>query len=41
VRGIVEAGAAGVFFGCNIFQGDNMPDPLQRVRSVLAGKASA
>ncbi|MBZ5720923.1 MAG: hypothetical protein LAO03_11135 [Acidobacteriia bacterium] len=41
VRGIVEAGAAGVFFGRNIFQADNMPDLLQRVRSALAGKASA
>lgn len=41
VRGIVEAGAAGVFFGRNIFQSDNMPDILQRVRSMLAGKASA
>jgi DhnA family fructose-bisphosphate aldolase class Ia len=41
VRGIVEAGAAGVFFGRNLFQSDNMPALLQRVRSVLAGKASA
>jgi DhnA family fructose-bisphosphate aldolase class Ia len=41
VRGIVEAGAAGVFFGRNIFQADNMLDLLPRVRSVLAGKASA
>jgi DhnA family fructose-bisphosphate aldolase class Ia len=41
VRGIVAAGAAGVFFGRNIFQADNMPHLLQRVRSVLAGKASA
>lgn len=39
VRGIVETGAAGVFFGRNIFQADNMPDLLQRVRTVLAGKA--
>jgi DhnA family fructose-bisphosphate aldolase class Ia len=41
VRGIVEAGAAGVFFGRNLFQSDNMPTLLQRLRSVLAGKASA
>jgi DhnA family fructose-bisphosphate aldolase class Ia len=41
VRGIVEAGAAGVFFGRNIFQAGNMADLLRRVRSVLAGKASA
>ena len=40
VRGIVEAGAAGVFFGRNIFQADNMIDLLQRVRTVLAGKAT-
>ena len=41
VRGIVEAGAAGVFFGRNIFQADNMSDLLRRVRSALAGKAPA
>jgi DhnA family fructose-bisphosphate aldolase class Ia len=41
VRGIVEAGAAGVFFGRNIFQAENMADLLQRVRSVLSGKALA
>jgi DhnA family fructose-bisphosphate aldolase class Ia len=41
VRGIVQSGAAGVFFGRNIFQADNMPELLQRVRSVLARKASA
>ena len=41
VRGIVEAGAAGVFFGRNIFQAENMPDLIQKVKSVLAGKASA
>ena len=40
VRGIVEAGAAGVFFGRNIFQADNMPDLLHRVRTLLAGKVS-
>lgn len=41
VRGIMDAGAAGVFFGRNIFQSDDMPGLIQRVRSVLAGKASA
>ncbi len=40
VRGIVDAGAAGVFFGRNIFQADDMPALLRRVRSVLAAKAS-
>jgi DhnA family fructose-bisphosphate aldolase class Ia len=41
VRGIMQAGAAGVFFGRNIFQADNMAELLQRVRSALAGKVSA
>lgn len=41
VRGIMQAGAAGVFFGRNIFQADNMPELLQRVRSALASKVSA
>lgn len=41
VRGIMQAGAAGVFFGRNIFQADNMAALLQRVRSALAGKVSA
>jgi DhnA family fructose-bisphosphate aldolase class Ia len=40
VRDIVEAGAAGVFFGRNIFQADNMLDLLQRVRTLLASKVS-
>jgi DhnA family fructose-bisphosphate aldolase class Ia len=40
VSGIVEAGAAGVFFGRNIFQADDMRDLLQRVRMLLAGKAT-
>jgi DhnA family fructose-bisphosphate aldolase class Ia len=38
VRSIVQSGAAGVFFGRNIFQADNMPGLLQRVREVLAGQ---
>jgi DhnA family fructose-bisphosphate aldolase class Ia len=41
VRGIIDAGAAGVFFGRNIFQADNMSALITRVRSVLARKASA
>ena len=36
VRGIVQSGAAGVFFGRNVFQADDMPGLLQRVRSELA-----
>ena len=38
VRGIVHASAAGVFFGRNIFQSENMSELLQRVRSVLASR---
>ena len=41
VRNIVQSGAAGVFFGRNIFQADNMAGLLQRVREVLAGQGSA
>ncbi|MGA8867412.1 MAG: hypothetical protein WB510_10615 [Candidatus Sulfotelmatobacter sp.] len=36
VRSIVQSGAAGVFFGRSIFQADDMPKLLQRVRSELA-----
>ena len=36
VRGIVQSGAAGVFFGRNVFQADDMPGLLQRVRSELS-----
>ena len=36
VRSIMQSGAAGVFFGRNIFQADDMPALLQRVRSELA-----
>jgi DhnA family fructose-bisphosphate aldolase class Ia len=39
VREIMRAGAAGVFFGRNVFQAENMPELLERVRSVLAGTA--
>jgi class I fructose-bisphosphate aldolase/fructose-bisphosphate aldolase/2-amino-3,7-dideoxy-D-threo-hept-6-ulosonate synthase len=41
VRGIMQSGAAGVFFGRNIFQSDNMAELLRRVRSVLSGRVSA
>lgn len=41
VRNIVQSGAAGVFFGRNIFQADNMAGLVQRVREVLAGQGSA
>ena len=40
VRGIMQAGAAGVFFGRNVFQADNMAELLQRVRSALASRVS-
>jgi DhnA family fructose-bisphosphate aldolase class Ia len=39
VRGIMQAGAAGVFFGRNIFQADNMAELMPRVRSALASSA--
>jgi DhnA family fructose-bisphosphate aldolase class Ia len=35
VRGAVEAGAAGVFFGRNVFQAENMPSFLQQARAIL------
>jgi DhnA family fructose-bisphosphate aldolase class Ia len=41
VRSIVKSGAAGVFFGRNVFQADNMPVLLQRVRAVLDGREPA
>jgi fructose-bisphosphate aldolase, class I len=37
VRGAVMAGAAGVFFGRNVFQASDMNAFLQRVRAVLEG----
>jgi DhnA family fructose-bisphosphate aldolase class Ia len=37
VRGVVVAGAAGVFFGRNVFQADNMKYFLRQVRAVLDG----
>jgi DhnA family fructose-bisphosphate aldolase class Ia len=41
VSSIVKSGAAGVFFGRNVFQADNMPVLLQRVRAVLGGQEPA
>ena len=37
VRGAVSAGAAGVFFGRNIFQASDMESFLEQLRSVLDG----
>jgi DhnA family fructose-bisphosphate aldolase class Ia len=37
VRGAVAAGAAGVFFGRNVFQASNMQSFLQQARAVLDG----
>lgn len=41
VRAIMQSGAAGVFFGRNIFQSDNMPELLRRVCSELAVKPTS
>ena len=35
VRGVVSAGAAGLFFGRNVFQSENMRSFLQQARAVL------
>lgn len=35
VRGVAEAGAAGVFFGRNVFQANNMPEFLHQARTIL------
>ena len=40
VRGAVAAGAAGVFFGRNVFQADDMPEFLRQARAALNGGAS-
>jgi DhnA family fructose-bisphosphate aldolase class Ia len=40
VRDIMRSGAAGVFFGRNIFQSANMSELLLRIRSALAEKSS-
>jgi DhnA family fructose-bisphosphate aldolase class Ia len=39
VHDVMQAGAAGVFFGRNVFQAENIPDLLQRIHVEL--KASA
>ncbi len=36
---IVQSGAAGVFFGRNVFQAENIPGLMQRLHTVLSGKA--
>jgi fructose-bisphosphate aldolase, class I len=40
VRGAVSAGAAGVFFGRNVFQADNMHSFLQQARTILDTRAA-
>jgi DhnA family fructose-bisphosphate aldolase class Ia len=37
VRGAMEAGAAGVFFGRNVFQADDMQEFLRHARAILDG----
>jgi fructose-bisphosphate aldolase, class I len=37
VRGVMEAGAAGVFFGRNVFQSEDMAGFLRQARSILNG----
>ena len=39
VRNIMHSGAAGVFFGRNIFQSANMPELLRRIHSALSDRA--
>jgi len=41
IRGAMRAGAAGVFFGRNVFQADNMQGFLKRARAVLDGTESS
>jgi class I fructose-bisphosphate aldolase len=41
VRGVVAAGAAGVFFGRNVFQAHNISTFLEQARAVLDGEAKA
>lgn len=40
VRGVMEAGAAGVFFGRNVFQSENMVEFLEDARLILDGAAA-
>lgn len=37
-KGIMKSGAAGVFFGRNVFQAKNIPQLMQRLHAVLRGK---
>jgi class I fructose-bisphosphate aldolase len=39
VRGAVQAGAAGVFFGRNVFQSENMHSFLRQARAILGARA--
>jgi DhnA family fructose-bisphosphate aldolase class Ia len=41
VRGAAAAGAAGVFFGRNVFQADDMPSFLRKARAALDSPVSA
>jgi len=41
VREVAAAGAAGVFFGRNVFQADNMRSFLEQARAALDGAATA
>jgi fructose-bisphosphate aldolase, class I len=41
VREVAAAGAAGVFFGRNVFQADNISDFLKHARAALDGAATA
>lgn len=41
VSGAMKAGAAGVFFGRNVFQSEDMPRFLKRARSILDGTGAA
>jgi DhnA family fructose-bisphosphate aldolase class Ia len=38
VRGVAKAGAAGVFFGRNVFQSDDMESFLRQARAILSGE---
>lgn len=38
-QGIVQSGAAGVFFGRNVFQAENIPNLMQRLHAVLSKQA--
>jgi fructose-bisphosphate aldolase/2-amino-3,7-dideoxy-D-threo-hept-6-ulosonate synthase len=41
VHDIMQAGAAGVFFGRNVFQSEKIPELLQNIRLVLSGSLPA